>query len=65
MKKKRFPDLQDCGKTVSMQYDDKLIKGVLFIEEWYFNGEGEYPVWVIECEDGTEYSVINECVFEE
>lgn len=32
MQNKRFPDFQDCGKTVSMQYDDKLIKGVLFIE---------------------------------
>ena len=44
-----WPNTEDEGKTVRVVYDDDtIIIGVLVIDDWWFTGEDEIPITMVE-----------------
>ena len=55
MTTKIWPDApHDDGKPCTITFDDgRVLSGVLRVDDWGFDGESEYPIWVLDLPDGT------------
>lgn len=47
-----WPDWQDAGRNVRLQFNDREVIGSLYVEDVGFTGEDEYPIFVVATEAG-------------
>jgi hypothetical protein len=50
-----WPDWRDAGRPVEMQDGDKTVAGTLFVDDFFFDGDGEVPAFMVRDADGAEH----------
>jgi hypothetical protein len=59
--KPSWPDWEDNGRRLEFTYPNgRTLAGELVLEDVGFDGEDEYPIWVILTDDGVELSFVQE-----
>ena len=54
---KSWPDWKDGGKKVALKMPDgSIIKGELFVDDFFFNGEDEVPIFMVKTAGGESVS---------
>lgn len=51
-----WPDWKDAGKRVRIDCDGKVIEGVLYVDDFFFDGEDEVPMFRVRLDDGSSVS---------
>lgn len=55
-----WPDWRDAGKRVELRMPDgQILRGELIIEDVFFNGEDEIPMFAVTLDDGSRASFVD------
>jgi len=50
-----WPDWKDVGRRVEVELEcGETVLGELFVDDFFFDGEGEVPIFAVRTDDGKE-----------